>query len=91
MNRSSEDIPDAEKVRSLLKDIREVRQAKTREGVKKIDNSELTVCSLGLDRFHLRELPLLGSELMFNGDKRDMTLLYACHGYINTSSPQSNG
>jgi hypothetical protein len=35
---------DSDKVRSLLKDLREVRQAKSREGVPKIDYSALSVC-----------------------------------------------
>jgi GINS complex subunit 2 len=32
-----------DKIRSLLKDLREVRQAKSREGLQKIDYSELGV------------------------------------------------
>lgn len=38
-----DDIQNSDKIRSLLKDIREVRQAKSREGLQKIDHSELSV------------------------------------------------
>lgn len=39
-----DDVPNSDKIRSLLKDIREARQAKSREGLSKIDHSELGVC-----------------------------------------------
>ena len=42
-NRASDDVTNPEKVRSLLQDIREARQAKSREGVSKLDHSELSV------------------------------------------------
>lgn len=38
-----DDIQNSDKIRSLLKDIREARQAKSREGLQKIDHSELSV------------------------------------------------
>lgn len=41
--RASDDVQESDKVRSLLKDIREVRQAKSRDGVQNIDRSELAV------------------------------------------------
>lgn len=41
-----DDVPSAEKVRSLLKDLREARQAKSREGLAKLDHSELSVRSI---------------------------------------------
>ena len=40
---ASDDIQNSDKIRSLLKDIREARQAKSREGLQKIDHSELSV------------------------------------------------
>ena len=40
---ASDDVPGAEKIRSLLKDLREARQAKSREGLAKLDHSELSV------------------------------------------------
>lgn len=42
-HRASDDVTNPEKVRSLLQDIREARQAKSREGVSKLDHSELSV------------------------------------------------
>ena len=41
--RAPDDIQNSDKIRSLLKDIREARQAKSREGLQKIDHSELGV------------------------------------------------
>ncbi|OBZ76600.1 DNA replication complex GINS protein PSF2 [Grifola frondosa] len=41
-----DDIPNPDKVRSLLKDIREARQAKSREGLAKLDHSELRLPNL---------------------------------------------
>jgi len=43
---ASDDIQNSDKVRSLLKDIREARQAKSREGLQKIDHSELSLPNL---------------------------------------------
>ncbi|KAL4076181.1 Psf2-domain-containing protein [Scleroderma citrinum] len=47
-----DDVPSAERVRSLLKDLREARQAKSREGLAKLDHSELSLpnlCSLEIN------------------------------------------
>lgn len=41
--RASEDFQEPDKIRSLLKDIQEARQAKSREGLSKLDHSELSV------------------------------------------------
>lgn len=41
--RASDDVQNAEKVRSLLKDLREARQSKSRDGLSQIDHSELSV------------------------------------------------
>ena len=38
-----DDLQNPEKIRSLLKDIREARQAKSREGLPKLDHNELLV------------------------------------------------
>ena len=43
---ASDDLENPDKIRTLLKDIREVRQAKSREGVTKLDHSELGVRDL---------------------------------------------
>ena len=41
---ASDDLENPDKIRTLLKDIREARQSKSREGVRKLDHSELGVC-----------------------------------------------
>jgi len=46
VNRAPDDIQNSDKVRSLLKDIREARQAKSRDGLQKIDHSELSLPNL---------------------------------------------
>src|SRR5260221_4285467 len=43
LHSAPDDIQNSDKIRSLLKDIREARQAKSREGLQKIDHSELSV------------------------------------------------
>ena len=40
---ASDDLENPEKIRSLLKDLREARQAKSREGLETLDHSELSV------------------------------------------------
>jgi hypothetical protein len=42
-HRAPDDIPAPDKIRSLLKDLREARQAKSREGLQMIDHNELSV------------------------------------------------
>jgi GINS complex subunit 2 len=41
--RASDDLENPDKLRSLLKDLREARQAKCRDGLKTLDHSELSV------------------------------------------------
>jgi GINS complex subunit 2 len=36
-------VQNADKIKSLLKDLREARQAKSRDGLQKLDHSELSV------------------------------------------------
>jgi len=43
---ASDDLENPEKLRSLLKDLREARQAKSREGLKTLDHSELSLPNL---------------------------------------------
>jgi len=45
---ASDDLENPDKLRSLLKDLREARQAKSREGLKQLDYSELSVRFLHL-------------------------------------------
>jgi GINS complex subunit 2 len=40
---ASDDLENPDKLRSLLKDLREARQAKSRDGLKTLDHSELSV------------------------------------------------
>lgn len=40
---ASDDLENPDRIRTLLKDIREARQAKSREGITKLDHSELGV------------------------------------------------
>jgi len=43
---ASDDLQNPDKIRSLLKDLREARQAKSREGLQKLDHSELSLPNL---------------------------------------------
>jgi len=43
---ASDDLEDPDRIRTLLKDIREARQAKSREGIAKLDHSELGLSGL---------------------------------------------
>ncbi|KAF7775702.1 hypothetical protein Agabi119p4_4095 [Agaricus bisporus var. burnettii] len=43
---ASDDLEQPDKLRSLLKDLREARQAKSREGLKQLDHSELSLPNL---------------------------------------------
>ena len=45
---ASDDLENPDKLRSLLKDLHEARQAKSREGLKQLEYSELSVRSLHL-------------------------------------------
>ncbi|OCH94326.1 Psf2-domain-containing protein [Obba rivulosa] len=60
-----DDFPNPDKIRSLLKDIREARQAKSREGLSKLDHSELSLpnlCSMEINEirpFFIRAMGVL--------------------------------
>ncbi|RDB19926.1 DNA replication complex GINS protein PSF2 [Hypsizygus marmoreus] len=43
---ASDDLENPDKIRSLLKDLREARQAKSREGLKELDHSDLNLPNL---------------------------------------------
>ncbi|KAF8897830.1 hypothetical protein BD779DRAFT_1667749 [Infundibulicybe gibba] len=43
---ASDDLENSDKIRSLLKDLREARQAKSRDGLKQLDHSELSLPNL---------------------------------------------
>lgn len=48
MSRASDDLENPERLRSLLKDLREARQAKSRDGLRTLDHSELSVRVLSI-------------------------------------------
>jgi hypothetical protein len=52
-SRASDDIDNSDKIRTVLKDLREARQSKSREGLRSLDHNEMKVGSLllGLGRF----------------------------------------
>jgi len=62
---ASDDIINPDKIRSLLQDIREARQAKSREGLSKLDHSELSLpnlCSMEINEirpFFIRSMGIL--------------------------------
>jgi GINS complex subunit 2 len=43
---ASDDLENPDKIRTLLKDLREARQAKSRDGLKTLDHSELSLPNL---------------------------------------------
>ncbi|KAI9513257.1 DNA replication complex GINS protein PSF2 [Russula earlei] len=65
LDTAPDDIPNSDKIRSLLKDIREARQAKSRDGLQKIDHSELSLpnlCSMEINEirpFFVRAMGVL--------------------------------
>ncbi|TFK55589.1 Psf2-domain-containing protein [Heliocybe sulcata] len=62
---ASDDLENPDKIRSLLKDLREARQAKSREGITKLDHSELSLpnlCSMEINEirpFFIRSMGVL--------------------------------
>ncbi|KAF7432890.1 DNA replication protein psf2 [Pleurotus ostreatus] len=46
LDAASDDIPNSDKLRLVLKDLREARQAKSREGLQQLDHSELSLPNL---------------------------------------------
>ncbi|KAF5358901.1 hypothetical protein D9758_004821 [Tetrapyrgos nigripes] len=60
-----DDIQDTEKIRSILKDLREARQAKSREGLANLDRGEFSLpnfCSLEINEvrpFFVRSMAIL--------------------------------
>jgi len=64
---ASDDLENPDKLRSVLKDLREARQAKSRDGLKTLDHSELSVsCFITykincINLYHIHQLPNLCS------------------------------
>lgn len=77
LSRASDDLENPDKLRSLLKDLREARQAKSRDGLKTLDHSELSVCVLWLlyECIHSCRHHLPASKSLFHGDQRNSTVL----------------
>ena len=79
---ASDDLQNPDRIRSLLKDLREARQAKSREGLRKLDHLTLGV------RGHIFSssvawLKFSVATSMRDGNKRDSTVFcqsYGCHG-----------
>ncbi|KAF9464882.1 hypothetical protein BDZ94DRAFT_1281778 [Collybia nuda] len=66
---ASDDLENPDRLRSLLKDLREARQAKSRDGLKTLDHSELSLpnlCSMEINEirpFFVQSMSLM-SQLM---------------------------
>jgi GINS complex subunit 2 len=62
---ASDDLQNPEKIRTVLKDLREARQAKSRDGLQKLDHSELSLpnlCSMEINEirpFFVRAMSVL--------------------------------
>ncbi|EKM59314.1 uncharacterized protein PHACADRAFT_86085 [Phanerochaete carnosa HHB-10118-sp] len=74
---ASDDFQEPDKIRSLLKDIREARQAKSREGLSKLDHSELSLPNLSsmeineIRPFFVRSMGVL-TQLVKDPEARQM-------------------
>ncbi|EIM85710.1 DNA replication complex GINS protein PSF2 [Stereum hirsutum FP-91666 SS1] len=69
-----DDVPNSDKIRSLLKDIREARQAKSREGLSKIDHSELSLpnlCSMEINEIRPFFIRAMGVLTQINHAERE--------------------
>lgn len=79
--RAPDDIPHPERIRSLLKDLREVRQGKAREGIQHLNPVELNVIHQDLPFiFSLSNSKLIltestGHRFLTNGIERNPTFL----------------
>jgi len=75
---ASDDLENPDKLRSLLKDLREARQAKSREGIKTLDHSELSVSFPDLgpcNNLHMFTLPSCQIFALWKSMRFDPTLL----------------
>ncbi|GBE79922.1 Psf2-domain-containing protein [Sparassis latifolia] len=72
-----DDFPNTDKIRALLQDIREARQAKSRAGLSKLDHSELSLpnlCSMEINEirpFFVRAMGVL-TQLVREPEARQM-------------------
>ena len=66
---ASDDLENPEKIRSLLKDLREARQAKSREGLKTLDHSELSVSYSPVHHSFTSYFYSIAAKSLFHGNQ----------------------
>ncbi|KAI6130333.1 hypothetical protein EDD16DRAFT_1081779 [Pisolithus croceorrhizus] len=74
LDAAPDDVQNAEKVRSLLKDLREARQAKSREGLAKLDHSELSLpnlCSMEINELRPFFIHAMGVLTRLSREEQD--------------------
>jgi len=72
---ASDDLENPDRIRTLLKDIREARQAKSRDGIAKLDHSELGVRPPPSSLIGPVPYTCVAFWTLFHGDQRDSTVL----------------
>ncbi len=89
---AADDFQNSDKLRSLLKDIREARQAKSREGLSKLDHSELSVrrTSLSFMGTCHSQNPS-AAKPVFNGNQRNPTVFHSIDGRLHKARTRSRG
>lgn len=91
---ASDDLENPDRLRSLLKDLREARQAKSRDGLKKLDHSELSVRRAPVDvaPFHKKETDITAlsafKPLLYR-NQRNPPLLRSLNGYSDAACPRT--
>jgi hypothetical protein len=79
---ASDDLQNPDKIRNLLKDLREARQAKSREGLRKLDHISLSVGPSSMFLLALW-LNVTVTASVLGGDQRNSAFFRqsnACHG-----------
>lgn len=69
VNSASDDLENPDKLRYILKDLREARQAKSREGLQTLDHSELSVRLPFKYRMTSVQATFSASKSLFHGDQ----------------------
>jgi len=87
---ASDDLENPEKLRSLLKDLREARQAKSREGLKTLDHSELSVSCSPVYYLFIHSFYFIVAKSLFHGGQRDSALFPSSYEHLNPTRSQSN-
>jgi hypothetical protein len=74
-------MQNPDKIRSLLKDLREARQAKSREGLQAIDHNELSVSWSAINRdMVLTAVHTIATQSLRHGNQRNQTILREVNG-----------